>query len=80
MPGFPTPYVMVFHVFNGLKLKVIVPFDDISGIADHHCLNKHSRKPKGQSRVDNPEELTTLDTQDEDKQSKKHNAICVGHK
>jgi uncharacterized membrane protein len=71
---------MVFHVFNGLRLKVIVPFDEISGIADHHCSNKHSRKPKGQSRVDNPEELTTLDTQDEDKQSKKHNAIYVRHK
>jgi hypothetical protein len=36
----------------------------------------------GQSRenqMDNPEKLATLSTQDEDKQSKKHNTICVGH-
>ena len=36
----------------------------------------------GQSRenqMDNPEKLATLSTQDEDKQNKKHNTICVGH-
>ena len=36
----------------------------------------------GQSREnqrDNPEKLATLGTQDEDKQNKKHNTICVGH-
>ena len=27
-------------------------------------------KPKGQSRMDNPEKLATLDTQDEDKHTK----------
>ena len=36
-------------------------------------------KPKGQSRMDNPEKPATLDTQDEDKQNKKHNTIYVGH-
>ena len=29
--------------------------------------------------MDNLEKLATLDTQDEDKQKKKHNTICVGH-
>jgi len=29
--------------------------------------------------MDNPEKLATLGTQDEDKQNKKHNTICVGH-
>ena len=33
----------------------------------------------GQSRMNNPEKLATLGTQDEDKQNKKHNAKCVGH-
>ena len=28
--------------------------------------------------MDNPEKLTTLGAQDEDKQNKKHNTICVG--
>jgi len=40
-------------------------------------------KPKGQSRMDNPEKLTTLGTQDEDKHKKQkqhtHNTICDGH-
>jgi hypothetical protein len=27
----------------------------------------------------NPEKLTTMGIQDEDKQNKKHNTICVGH-
>ena len=31
---------------------------------------KRQRKPKGQSRIDNPEKLAT---QDKDKQNKKHN-------
>ena len=34
---------------------------------------------KGQSRIDNSERLATLGTQDEDKQNKKHNTLCVGH-
>ena len=29
--------------------------------------------------MDNPEKLVTQGTQDEDKQNKKHNTICVGH-
>ena len=41
--------------------------------------HKRQRKPKGQSRMDNPEKLETLDTQDEDKQIKKHKRICAGH-
>ena len=41
--------------------------------------NKRYRKSKGQSRMNNPEKLATLSTQDEDKQNKKHNAKCVGH-
>jgi hypothetical protein len=29
--------------------------------------------------MSNPEKLATLVIQDEDKQNKKHNTICVGH-
>jgi hypothetical protein len=29
--------------------------------------------------MDNPEKLATWGTQDEDKQNKKHNTLCVGH-
>jgi hypothetical protein len=29
--------------------------------------------------MDNPEKLATYGTQDEDKQNKKHNTVCVGH-
>jgi len=29
--------------------------------------------------MDNSEKLTTLDTQDENKQNKTHNTICIGH-
>jgi hypothetical protein len=29
--------------------------------------------------MDNPEKLASLGTQDEDKQDKKHNTICIGH-
>ena len=42
-------------------------------------LTKSQRIPKGQSKMDNPEKLATYGTQDEEKQSKKHNTICVGH-
>jgi hypothetical protein len=37
-PGFLTLYVMVFLVFNYLRLDVIVCFIDIGGIVDHNCL------------------------------------------
>ena len=30
--------------------------------------------------MDTPKKLTTWGTQDDDKQNKKHNAICVGHR
>ena len=36
-------------------------------------------KSKEQSRMDNPEKLTKLNTQDEEKQIKIHKTICVGH-
>ena len=36
------------------------------------CLNKSQIIPKGQSKMANPEKLTTQDTQDEKKQNK-HN-------
>ena len=39
--------------------------------------NKHQRIPKGQSKKDNPEKLTTYGTQDEEKQNK--NTRYVGH-
>ena len=38
-------------------------------------MNKRQRIPKGQSRMDNPETLATLGTQDEEKD----NTIGVGH-
>ena len=41
--------------------------------------NKRYRKPKGQSRMDNTEKLSTLGTQDEEKENKKHNTIYVGY-
>ena len=34
--------------------------------------NKRQRKPQGQSKIDNPEKLATLGTQDADKQNKLH--------
>jgi len=30
-------------------------------------------------KIKNPEKLTTWGTQDQEKQNKKHNTICVGH-
>ena len=36
------------------------------------------RKPKGHSSIYNPEKLATLNSQDDDKQNKTHNTICVG--
>ena len=40
--------------------------DDIKS-ENYWYANKHQRKPKRQSRMDNPEKLATLGTQDEDK-------------
>jgi hypothetical protein len=31
--------ILVFCVFGGLRLEVIVCFVDIDGVVDHHCLN-----------------------------------------
>ena len=39
--------------------------------------NKRWRKPKGHSRMDNPEKLATLGTQDEDKQKTDHHTRYV---
>ena len=36
-------------------------------------------KTEGAFKMDNPEKLATLGTQDEDKQNKKYNTICVGY-
>ena len=37
--GFPMSYVGVLIVFIELRSKMSVPFVDIGGIVDHHCLN-----------------------------------------
>jgi hypothetical protein len=34
-PGFQTPYVVVFFIFNFLRCEVVVRFDDICEIVDH---------------------------------------------
>ena len=44
-----------------------------SKMGEFLLLNKNQRKPKVQSRMDNPQNLVTLGTEDEDKQNKKHN-------
>jgi len=36
----------------------------------NHILKKRQRKPKGQSKLDNPEKSATQGTQDEENQSK----------
>jgi hypothetical protein len=44
--------------------------------------NKRHRKPKGQSRMDNPEKLAILGTQNTGRRQtkqRKHNTSCVGH-
>ena len=37
-PRFPTSYVIVFFMFNGMRWEVIVHLVDIGGIVDHHFL------------------------------------------
>jgi len=38
-PIFPTSYVVIFFMFNGLRWNVVVCFVDINEIVDHQCLN-----------------------------------------
>jgi hypothetical protein len=38
-PRFPSANVMVYFVFSDLMCEVVVRFDDMGGIDDHHCLN-----------------------------------------
>ena len=52
--------VVAFEVFRALKIKS----------AYLTSINKHQRIPKGGSRIDNQEKLTTQGTQDKDKQNK----------
>jgi hypothetical protein len=76
---FSTSYFLIFFVFNELRWEVVVHFVDISRIDDLHYLIcrfitvecdqiyktfKYTlEKPKGQSRMDNPEIVATLGTQ-----------------
>jgi hypothetical protein len=39
-------------------------------LLEQKSLNKRNRKPKEQSRMNNPKKLATLGTENEDKQSK----------
>jgi hypothetical protein len=49
-------------------------------ISKYLATNNRQRHPQWLSRMDNPEKLATLGTQDEDKQNKnKHNTLYVGH-
>ena len=44
-------------------------------------VTKRQRIPKGQSKMNNPEKLTTQGTKDTRgrKTKQKHNTICIGH-
>ena len=43
-------------------------------------LNKRQRKPKGQSKMENPEKPATWGTQDEENTKHKHNTMFVGQR
>ena len=60
------------YVFRRLITKVHQPCQRVE--------NKRLRKQKGQSRIDNPQKLATLGTQDEHEHSKQHNTICGGYR
>ena len=48
----------------------------------HICnrgINKKLENTEGAIKTDSPEKLSTYGTQGEEKQSKTHNTICVGH-
>jgi hypothetical protein len=44
-----------------------------------YIVNKRLKKPKGQPRMDNPENLSTKGTQDKDTQNKTHSTMCAVH-
>ena len=46
-------------------------------VSSSNMENKRQRIPKGQSKMDNLENLATHGTQDEEKTNQKHNTICV---
>ena len=52
---------------------------DIDMYESEQLSNKRQRKPKGQSKMDNLEKLTTQVTQDEENKTEKNNTIRVGH-
>ena len=52
---------------------------DIDVYESEQLSNKRQRKPKGQSKMDNLEKLTTQVTQDEENKTEKNNIIRVGH-
>ena len=62
-----------YQVRNDNSISV----DVIENNIENYQKNKRQRIPKGQSKMDNPEKLTTQGTKDEEKQSK--NTKCAGH-
>lgn len=50
-PGFafPTLYVLVCNMFNGLRRDMLVRFVDIDGLADHLCFNFELKKKNVQN-------------------------------
>ena len=42
----------------------------------YHVLYKRQRTPKGHSKIDNTEKLTTYSTQDQEKQNKTQHNMC----
>ena len=63
-------------VQTSIELGVLTRQDLVLHIQNTGQVNKRQREPKGQSRMENPETLATLDTPDRnnDKQGGKHTA------
>ena len=59
-------------IYRPQQLYLFVVFVFVWNVTSHRILTYINVKPKEQSRMDNPENLATLGTQDEDKQNKKH--------